>query len=56
MAIDFKKLNEQYEELSKDIDELSLIVEGVIRKKYAIEQILDHYTLETEGDISNVDL
>lgn len=53
MAINFEELNAQYEDLSNEIDELAHQLDRILHKKYAIEQILDHHSLEAEN---NVDL
>lgn len=56
MDINFEKLNKEYEELARDIDELALIVEGLLHRSHAIEQILDHHSLEATGENEYVDL
>ena len=51
MAINFEELNAEYEELSQEIDELARQLHRILHKKYAIEQILDHHSLEAENDV-----
>lgn len=43
-------LQEEYEELSNEIDELADRLESVLNRKYAVEQILDHFTIDEEED------
>lgn len=56
MAINFEELSEQYEELSREIDELADTLDRILHKKYTIEQILDHQSMEATGESADVDL
>lgn len=56
MAINFKDLIKQHEELSSEIDVLGFTLERILAKKYAIEQILDHHSMEAAGESADVDL
>ena len=56
MAINFKDLVKEYEELSCEIDVLGFTLERILSKQYAIEQILDHHSMETAGESADVDL
>ena len=42
--MDLESLVEEYNVLSDEIDALAITVERILEKKYAIEQILDHYS------------
>ena len=56
MAINFEELVNEYEELSEEIDALAFALERILAKKYAIEQILDHHSMEAAGESADVDL
>ncbi len=43
------ELSAQYELLSDEIDALGIALERLLERRYTIEQILDHHTLE-KGD------
>ena len=45
-----EQLQTEYDELSQEIDELAERLESILGRKYAVEQILDHFTIEEEAD------